>query len=140
MISILITDLVPLRDVASWRSYVNVVATTGRSIGGPLGGWLADTVGWRWSFLGQVPLAGLGMMLIAITLPPRLHSLQDNESQGSKLARIDFTGALMLTLSILSLLVPLEIGGVRVPWLSPTIIGLLIGAIVFGMAFLVTES
>lgn len=48
LVSILITDLIPLRDVAQWRSYVNIVATTGRSLGGPLGGWLADVVGWRW--------------------------------------------------------------------------------------------
>ena len=41
-------DLVPLREVASWQSYLNVVATIGRSLGGPLGGWLADTIGWRW--------------------------------------------------------------------------------------------
>jgi predicted MFS family arabinose efflux permease len=40
-------DLVPLRDVATWRSYVNVVSTVGRSIGGPLGGFLSDTIGWR---------------------------------------------------------------------------------------------
>ena len=48
LVSILITDLVPLREVASWRAYVNVVATTGRSMGGPVGGLLTDTVGWRW--------------------------------------------------------------------------------------------
>jgi MFS family permease len=48
LVSVLITDLLPLRDVAQWRAFVNVVATTGRSIGGPLGGWLADVVGWRW--------------------------------------------------------------------------------------------
>ena len=41
-------DLLPPRQVAAWRSYVNVVATLGRSCGGPLGGWLVDTVGWRW--------------------------------------------------------------------------------------------
>ncbi len=41
-------DLVPLKDVASWRSYVNIAATTGRSLGGPIGGYLADAVGWRW--------------------------------------------------------------------------------------------
>jgi MFS family permease len=51
-VSILITDLVPLRDVATWRSHVNIAATTGRSIGGPLGGFLAGTVGWRWSVMG----------------------------------------------------------------------------------------
>jgi len=48
LVSILITDLVPIRDTATWRSYVNIVSTTGRSLGAPLGGWLADAVGWRW--------------------------------------------------------------------------------------------
>lgn len=41
-------DLIPLRDVASWLGYINIVSTTGRSIGGPLGGFLADRIGWRW--------------------------------------------------------------------------------------------
>ena len=41
-------DLVSIRTLAAWRGYVNVVATTGRAVGGPLGGVLADTVGWRW--------------------------------------------------------------------------------------------
>jgi predicted MFS family arabinose efflux permease len=48
LVSILITDLVPMRSVATWRAQVNIVATTGRSLGGPLGGYLADTIGWRW--------------------------------------------------------------------------------------------
>lgn len=42
------SDLVPQRDVALWRSYVNLALTLGRSLGGPIGGWMADTVGWRW--------------------------------------------------------------------------------------------
>ncbi len=41
-------DLVPLREVASLRSYINIAATTGRSLGGPIGGALADAIGWRW--------------------------------------------------------------------------------------------
>ena len=48
LVSILITDLVPLREVASWRSYVNIAGTMGRGLGAPLGGLLADLVGWRW--------------------------------------------------------------------------------------------
>jgi predicted MFS family arabinose efflux permease len=48
-------DMVPLRDIAAWRSYVNIVATTGRSLGGPIGGYLADTVGWRW-YIASRPL------------------------------------------------------------------------------------
>lgn len=48
LVSILITDLVPLREVATYRSYVNIVQTVGRSCGGAIGGLLAQTVGWRW--------------------------------------------------------------------------------------------
>jgi hypothetical protein len=42
------SDMVPIREVASWRSYVNIAATSGRSLGGPIGGYLIDTIGWRW--------------------------------------------------------------------------------------------
>ncbi|KAJ4372895.1 hypothetical protein N0V83_003186 [Neocucurbitaria cava] len=140
LVSILITDLVPLREVATWRSYVNVVATTGRSIGGPLGGWLADSVGWRWSFLGQVPLASIAIILIAIVLPSRVQHHLDDRPQGSRLARIDFVGATLMTLSILGLLIPLEIGGDRVPWTSPIITILVTGSAVFGALFLATEA
>lgn len=43
-----VLDIVPRREVATWRAYVNVAMTLGRSLGGPLGGWLSDTIGWRW--------------------------------------------------------------------------------------------
>lgn len=48
MVSIIITDLVPIHEVASLRSYVNVCQTTGRSCGGVIGGFLTQTLGWRW--------------------------------------------------------------------------------------------
>jgi MFS family permease len=48
MVSILLTDVVPLQDVALYRSYVNIVQTIGRGCGGAVGGYLAETIGWRW--------------------------------------------------------------------------------------------
>lgn len=42
------TDLAPLSQVAVLRSYVNVAAVAGRSAGGPIGGLLFDSLGWRW--------------------------------------------------------------------------------------------
>lgn len=35
-------------QVAVLRGYISAVSTAGRSSGGPLGGLLTDTVGWRW--------------------------------------------------------------------------------------------
>lgn len=140
LVSILITDLVPLRDVATWRSWVNIVATTGRSIGGPLGGWLADTVGWRWSFLGQVPFAGVAIFLVWLILPSRIHHHPDEEIRESKFGRIDFLGAILMTLSILSLLLPMEIGGDRIPWSDCRIALLFSAALFFGILFLFVEG
>ncbi|KAH7327133.1 major facilitator superfamily domain-containing protein [Rhexocercosporidium sp. MPI-PUGE-AT-0058] len=149
IVSILITDLVPLIQVASWRSYVNVVATIGRSIGGPLGGYLADTVGWRWSFIGQGPIIGLAIILVALRLPshtsppisPPQHqnSKPPSKSQPSKLHRVDFIGALLLALAIVSLLGALSLGGQDLPWSHPVVIGLGAGSIVLGGAFVAWE-
>lgn len=142
LVSILITDLVPLRDVAAWRSYVNIAATTGRSIGGPMGGWLADTVGWRWSMMGQSPVAAIAVVLIATVLPSHTRSTSDaiNTSKRDKLARIDFLGALFATLTILCFLLPLQIGGDRLPWSHPAILGLLGGSCVSAVLFAVVEA
>jgi hypothetical protein len=38
IVAVLITDLLPMIDLAPWRSYVDSMATTGRMFGGPLGG------------------------------------------------------------------------------------------------------
>lgn len=46
--SLIPPDIVPKREIATWRAYVNISMTLGRSIGGPVGGWLSDTIGWRW--------------------------------------------------------------------------------------------
>jgi MFS family permease len=48
VVSILTTDLVPLRDRGIWQGYMNIIASVGTSVGAPLGGFLADSVGWRW--------------------------------------------------------------------------------------------
>ncbi|KAF2021707.1 MFS general substrate transporter, partial [Aaosphaeria arxii CBS 175.79] len=141
LVSILITDLVPLRDVASWRSYVNLVATTGRSLGGPVGGWLADTVGWRYSFLLQVPFAVVAMVLIVLTIPSEQQTQKDdNAPKQSKLQRIDFIGATLMTLTILAFLLPLEIGGVKVPWSSPLIFSLLSSGVFLAALFLLSQA
>jgi len=48
MVAIILTDQAPLSKVAVLRSYVNIAAVVGRSAGGPIGGLLIDSVGWRW--------------------------------------------------------------------------------------------
>lgn len=138
LVSILITDLVPPIQIAAWRSYVNVAATVGRSLGGPVGGWLADNVGWRWSFLGQVPFLVLAIVFIAFKLETPTEEKAQKGSRknlGSKLGQIDFIGASLMVGCITTLLLILDLGGQKIPWSSPFITGLAVAAVIFGAVF-----
>lgn len=144
LVSVVITDLVPMSDVAPWRSYVNVVATTGRMAGGPLGGFLTDSLGWRWSFLGQVPLTLIALASISLKL--RSSEVQEsdatppNSNTRSKIGRIDFIGATLLSITIISLLFAIDLLGRGASWNSPFITGTSVGFIAFSTIFFIYEA
>jgi MFS family permease len=48
VVSILMSDIIPLRERGKWQGYVNIIYATGAASGAPLGGLLADSIGWRW--------------------------------------------------------------------------------------------
>ncbi|KAI1335280.1 MFS general substrate transporter [Xylariaceae sp. FL0016] len=138
---VLTTDLIPLRQVATWLGYTNVVVTTGRSLGGPVGGWLADRIGWRWSFLGQVPFFLMAITGAIFVIPnTKTASQGPSADRNDRLSRIDFFGSLLLGTSVLVMMLPLELGGVRLPWTHPAIPSLFVaGALIFCL-FLANEA
>ncbi|PSR87343.1 hypothetical protein PHLCEN_2v5160 [Hermanssonia centrifuga] len=89
-----------------------MVFATGQAVGAPLGGYLADTIGWRWSFILQVPLAILA--IISVSLALKLPSI-GNQHFIAKLKRVDFGGALTLVTAIFCLLLGLDRGG-NISW------------------------
>lgn len=48
LVAIIIADIVPANEVATFRGYVNISQIIGRSFGGVVGGWLTQLIGWRW--------------------------------------------------------------------------------------------
>jgi MFS family permease len=48
VVSILLSDIVPLRERGTWQGYANLIYAAGSTGGAPLGGILSDTIGWRW--------------------------------------------------------------------------------------------
>ncbi|KAH7360676.1 putative transporter [Rhexocercosporidium sp. MPI-PUGE-AT-0058] len=107
VVSILFSDIIPLRERGTWQGYMNIVYATGASLGAPLGGLLSDSIGWRWAFIIQFPLTLLASLILHLTLtlpaPPKTAWL-------SKLQQIDFLGALTLILTITLLLLGLDHG------------------------------
>ena len=136
-----VADMVPVRSVAAWRSYVNIAATVGRSLGGPVGGWLTDTVGWRWSFFGQCPLIIIGLVLILWKIPskiPKSGELEEEVPLSQKIKRVDVVGAVTLALTISALLVALDFVSTEAPWYHTLASALL--AVLFAVMFYVVES
>ncbi|KAJ5109745.1 transporter [Penicillium argentinense] len=80
LISVIINDKAPPREIALIRSYLGVAFPLGLSCGGPLGGVLTDTIGWRWSFLIQVPM---GLLCFCVSYW-KLSPPEKNESKGKK--------------------------------------------------------
>ncbi|KAI1426246.1 MFS multidrug transporter [Xylaria sp. FL1777] len=107
LVTILLTDLVPLRDRGIWQGYLNVVFAAGMSAGAPIGGLFADNIGWRWAFIIQCPIAlfaFLGVYFV-LNLPQTDHS-----HWSAKLRRIDFAGTFTLVSAVFLLLFGLDNG------------------------------
>ncbi|KAL4972627.1 major facilitator superfamily domain-containing protein [Aspergillus desertorum] len=139
MSAIIITDIVAKREVATWRAIVNLSMTLGRSIGGPVGGVLTDTIGWRWAFLLQAPLLAIAAFLVTVQLQLVRHNDPHALSNESKFRRIDFRGSLLVATSIAAIILLLDQGGKAFPWASlPTLVLVSAGALTLAL-FIHTE-
>ncbi|KAI0177071.1 major facilitator superfamily domain-containing protein [Pestalotiopsis sp. NC0098] len=140
--SIMIADLVPLRNIARYRAYVNLTATISRSIGGPIGGWLAGSVGWRWPFFIQFPVAIIGLALVIWKLPePRPSNVLESRHHSNKvsaLQRIDFAGAFALVAVIVSGLLSVDVATKRGwSWIAAVLVSCFGGSL---FAFIAIEK
>ncbi|KAJ5095855.1 hypothetical protein NUU61_005211 [Penicillium alfredii] len=101
VVSILMSDIVPLRDRGLWQGVINIIYATGSGTGAPLGGILADYIGWRWAFLVQFPLCIIAFIAVCVLL--KLPAREDSHWK-TKLRRIDFLGAIVLVGAVLGFL------------------------------------
>ncbi|MDP4504357.1 MFS transporter [Nonomuraea turcica] len=106
------------RAVGAWSGLGGVAA----AIGPLLGGWLVQTVGWRWAFLINLPFA-LVVVLVALRHVPES---RDEQAAG----RFDVLGSVLAALALAGVTYGLIESGAAVP----LVVGLVLGA-----AFVVLE-
>lgn len=104
------------------------------SVVGPfLGGWLTDTLSWRWVFLVNLPVGGLAFLVVGIGMPwVRPHLAQR--------PRLDLAGAALLVVALVPLLLALTWGGDQYAWTSREVVGLIVLSAVGLPLFLLAES
>ncbi|PGH01059.1 hypothetical protein AJ79_08028 [Helicocarpus griseus UAMH5409] len=135
VVSIIMSDIVPLRDRGVWQGIINIVWASGSAIGAPLGGVLSDYVGWRWAFYVQGPMCLLAFISVAFTLHL---PTQEKSHWKEKLRRIDFLGAIVLVGAVFAFLLGADRGS-NVSWTMPITVVSLTLAIALFIAFLCVE-
>lgn len=101
-----ISDLVPLRQRALWQGIGNITWAGGIGVGAAIGGLINDLVGWRWAFIGIVPLTVAVAAGAALTLHPGSGPECPEDDVG---AQIDVLGGITLTTALVSLILGLNL-------------------------------
>ena len=145
---IIMTDLVDLRRRGMFQGYANIFFGVGAALGGPVGGWISDTIGWRGAFWVQPPLlliAGVGVWVNA----KKTRSEVDikNGNWVDKIKQIDWAGLVLLIAGVGSLLLAMSYKtssttstGEEYKWSNPLIYGLLITSLVTTTLFIAVEK
>ncbi|KAJ5290896.1 hypothetical protein N7478_000147 [Penicillium angulare] len=129
------SDLVPLRKRGVWQGVGNICYGAGSGLGGVFGGWINDTLGWRWAFLIQVPFLVVSCVMVAVKV-----KIPVKESDEARIKRVDFLGSITLVLTLVTLLLGLNTGGNQVPWTHPLVLTSLPLSAVFMGLFIYVEA
>ncbi|KHJ31489.1 putative major facilitator superfamily transporter [Erysiphe necator] len=132
--SIVISDLVPIEIRSIYQSYINVAFGVGSASGAALGGWIADSLGWRWEFGIQIPTLVLCLCTAYIAIPSYLGLTEANKNKSllQALKEFDYKGSILLTMTTTFLILGLNLGGNILPWKNVfVILSLIISIILF---------
>lgn len=139
---ILVSDLVRIEDRGVFQSHINLAFGLGSASGAALGGWLCDSLGWRWAFGVQVPFICVCFVMGALFTPSNLGPMLINANEGGvwiALQNFDSFGSVALVVTVTSLTLALNLGGNIFPWTSTVVIGCFITFAVAGCVFVRIE-
>lgn len=126
-----------------YQAAQNVLHGFGSICGASIGGAIAETIGWRWCFLLQIPLSVFALLVgkLVIRLPEKSND-RDHPIPGWRgiWQQVDILGTVLLVLGLSVQLVGLSLGGNELPWSNPWIVLSLIGSVILLALFLWVEA
>jgi EmrB/QacA subfamily drug resistance transporter len=122
-----IADILTPRERPLFQSYSSVMFMAASILGPLAGGFLTDYLHWSFIFWINLPLG-----VVALAMTDRALKLIPRNDRPHKL---DVIGATVMVLAAVLLLLALSWGGVRYPWGSPQVLGLIAGSVLLWLAF-----
>jgi len=126
----IVTETFPARERGLALGVSGALVSIGIVVGPTLGGLILEVLSWHWIFFVNLPVGIAGTLMVLRFVP-------DLKPRGGP--RFDFTGAGMLFVTLLSLLLALAIGQTS-GFGSPLVLGLFAATAVFLPLFLLVES
>lgn len=127
----IIGDIVPARFRGKYQGMMGAVFGIS-SIAGPLGGgFITDTLGWRWLFFVALPIGAVALIFMV-----RFFHLEHEPRE----VKIDFLGMTTLAIAVVCILLATSFGGATWAWSSPQIITLYALGAVFAGIFVWAET
>jgi EmrB/QacA subfamily drug resistance transporter len=126
----IIGDVVEPKDRGKFQGVFAGVFSISSVIGPLLGGWFVQYYSWHWIFFINIPLGLAALVGFAVSF----HAKPTQVSH-----RIDWEGALSLTLALASLVLITSLGGRDFAWTSPQILGLSALCVLATTAFIIVE-
>jgi EmrB/QacA subfamily drug resistance transporter len=125
-----IGNIVPPRDRGRYQGLFGATFAAASIIGPLVGGFIVDHASWRWIFFVNLPVGGLAMVVIWLTMPRRMEKREHS---------VDWVGAGLLAFGSTALLLGLVWGGGQYAWSSPQVIAAFVAAAVGLAIFAVVE-
>ncbi|GAV55498.1 hypothetical protein ZYGR_0AV01290 [Zygosaccharomyces rouxii] len=104
--SITVSDICTAKERGTYQGYANIVFGTGQMLGGPIGGLLIETIGWRAIFAVQVPIIMFCSFLAQKNVTIKLSHVPPISKRFTwkNLSRIDIMGSSSLVAVICGIL------------------------------------
>lgn len=131
LVMVIVGDVIPPRHRGRYMGLFVGVFGLSSVVGPLLGGFLTDSLSWRWIFFVNIPLGAVALSAVATRLHLPVHKRNH---------KIDYLGAGLLSAASVCLLLATVWGGTTYSWASTQIIGLLAAGLVLSAAFIFQET